>query len=192
MVGAVKVLIDSGRALNSVIVVTGSSSLKVKRNIELFPGRMGEGKNIEVLPLSFPEYLKVFGISNYKLQRDRVLDLFEQYLTTGEFPLTINKNPSTEILKAFIGDFIRFDKSLEIAKEVFASLISKIPSPLSFRTIAKNTSGYSYKTVQEYLEFFKNLYILEYAYLKQGKKVYYRKEKKIFFRDPLLLQLFSE
>ena len=139
---------------------------------------MGEYKFIEVLPLSFPEYLKVFGISNYKLQQDRVLDLFEQYLTTGGFPLTINKNPSTEILKAFIGDFIRFNKSLEIAKEVFASLISKIPSPLSFRTIAKDTSGYSYKTVQEYLEFFKNLYILEYAYLKQGKKYTIEKRRK--------------
>ena len=66
-----------------------------------------------------------------------------------------------------------------------------MPSALSFRSIAQDTSGYSYKTIQDYLEFFKNLYVLDFAYLKQGSKVMYRKERKIFFRDPLLLNLFS-
>ena len=95
------------------------------------------------------------------------------------------------MLNAIIGEIVRFGKSLEITKEVFASLISKMPSTLSFRTIAQGTSGYSYKTVQEYLEFFRDLYILDFAYLKQGSRVMYRKEKKIFFRDPLLLNVFS-
>ena len=61
---------------------------------------------------------------------------------------------------------------------------------MSYRAIASETSGYSYKIVQEYLEFFKDLYIIGVAYLKSDK-IYYRKEKKFFFRDPLLLRLFA-
>jgi len=187
---AIKVLIDSGEVLNDVITVTGSSSLKIKGDIELFPGRTGKGETIEVLPLSFKQYVEVHGVRKYKLQYDEVLKLFEKYLETGGFPSSINDLPLDNILNGFVGEFIRFRKSLEISKEVFASLIGKIPSSMSYRAIASETSGYSYKIVQEYLEFFKDLYIIGVAYLKSDK-IYYRKEKKFFFRDPLLLRLFA-
>jgi len=187
---AIKVLIDSGQVLNDIVTVTGSSSLKIKGDIELFPGRTGKGKTIEVLPLSFKKYVEIHGVKKYKLYYSEVLKLFEKYLETGGFPSSINEFPVDDILNSFVGEFIRFRKSLEISKEVFASLISKIPSSMSYRAIASETSGYSYKIVQEYLEFFKNLYIIGIAYLKTDK-VYYRKEKKFFFRDPLLLRLFS-
>ncbi|ADC66531.1 DEXX-box atpase [Ferroglobus placidus DSM 10642] len=188
---AVKYMIDTGKFGNCVVTVTGSSSLKVRRDIELFPGRTGKGKVVEVLPLSFKEYVEVHGVKNYKLEYDRVVELFKKYLETGGFPLTINGFSSSHILNAIIGEIVRFRKSLEIAKETLASLISKMPSAVSFRAIAQDTSGYSYKTVQEYLEFFKNLYVLDFAYLKQGSRVLYRKERKVFFRDPLLLNVFS-
>ena len=150
---AIKVLIDSGEVLNDVITVTGSSSLKIKGDIELFPGRTGKGETIEVLPLSFKQYVEVHGVRKYKLQYDEVLKLFEKYLETGGFPSSINDLPLDNILNGFVGEFIRFRKSLEISKEVFASLIGKIPSSMSYRAIASETSGYSYKIVQEYLEF---------------------------------------
>nr|MDO8043966.1 ATP-binding protein [Candidatus Baldrarchaeota archaeon] len=187
---AIKVLIDSGQVLNDIVTVTGSSSLKIKGDIELFPGRTGKGKTIEVLPLSFKKYVEIHGVKKYKLYYSEVLKLFEKYLETGGFPSSINELPVDDILNSFVGEFIRFRKSFEISKEVFASLISKIPSSMSYRAIASETSGHSYKIVQEYLEFFKNLYIIGIAYLKTDK-VYYRKEKKFFFRDPLLLRLFS-
>jgi len=188
---AVKYLIDIGKLKDCVLTVTGSSSLRVKKDIELFPGRTGMGETIEVLPLSFKEYIEVFGIKKYKLEYDRVLSLFKKYLETGGFPLTINGLSSNHVLNALVGELVRFGKSIEIAKEALSSLISKIPSALSFRAVAKGTSGYSYKTIQEYIEFMKNLYILDFAYLKEGNRVLYRKEKKIFFRDPLLLNIFS-
>lgn len=188
---AVKYMIDSGKFENCVVTVTGSSSLKIRRDVELFPGRTGKGKVIEALPLSFKEFVEIHGIKNYRLEYDRVIDLFKKYLEIGGFPLTINGFSSSHILNAIIGEIVRFGRSLEIAKETLASLISKMPSALSFRAIAQDTSGYSYKTVQEYLEFFKNLYVLDFAYLKQGSRVLYRKERKIFFRDPLLMNVFS-
>jgi len=188
---AVKYLIDIGKLENCVVTVTGSSSLRVRREAELFPGRTGHGKVIEVLPLNFREFVSVFGVKNYRLEYDRVMELFRRYLEVGGFPLTINGFSSNHVLNALVGEFVRFGKSLEIAKETFSSLISKMPSALSFRAVASDTSGYSYKTIQEYLEFFKNLYILNFAYLREGDKILYRKEKKIFFRDPLLLNVFS-
>lgn len=188
---AVKYMVDSGKFENCVVTVSGSSSLKIRRDVELFPGRTGKGVIIEVLPLNFKEFVEVHGVRNYRLEYDKVIELFRKYLETGGFPLTINGFSPSHILNAIVGEIVRFGKSLEIAKETFASLISKMPSALSFRTIAKDTSGYSYKTIQEYLEFFKNLYVLDFAYLKQGSRVFYRKEKKVFFRDPLLMNVFS-
>ncbi len=188
---AVKYLIDSGKFENCTVTVTGSSSIKVRKDAEMFPGRIGNGKMIEVMPLNFKEFVDVHGIRNYRLEYAEVEKLFKRYLEVGGFPLTINGFSPSHILNAIIGEIVRFGKSLEVTKETFSSLISKMPSALSFRAIAQDTSGYSYKTIQEYLEFFKNLYLLDFAYLKQGSRVLYRKEKKIFFRDPLLISILS-
>ncbi|HII61303.1 ATP-binding protein [Pyrococcus horikoshii] len=187
----VKPLIDSGLLENDVITVTGSSSLRVRRDIELFPGRRGGGKTLEVMPLSFPEYARVMGLKKHKLEGSKVIKLFEKYIQTGGFPGSINGFPMEDLLGAYIGEFVRFGKSLEIAKEIFSALIRSAPSATSFRALAEMTSGYSYKVVQDYIEFFRDLYILGMAYLKQGNQVMYRREKKFFFRDPLLAKLFS-
>ncbi|WP_297073904.1 ATP-binding protein [Thermococcus sp.] len=187
----VKPLIDAGLLEKDVVTVTGSSSLRVKRDIELFPGRRGEGKTIEVMPLSFPEYVEIMGLKNPELMREKVLELFNSYLKTGGFPASINGLPMDDLLGAYIGEFVRFGKSLEIAKETFAAVIRSAPSATSFRALAGMTSGYSYKVIQDYIEFFTELYILGIAYLKQGNQVLYKREKKFFFRDPLLARLFS-
>jgi predicted AAA+ superfamily ATPase len=186
-----KPLIDAGLLENDVVTVTGSSSLRVKRDIELFPGRRGSGKTIEVMPLPFPEYARVMGLKKPRLESERVTKLFEEYLQTGGFPGSINGLPMDELLGAYIGEFVRFGKSLEIAKETFAALIKSAPSATSFRALAEMTSGYSYKVIQDYIEFFREIYILGISYLKQGNQVLYKREKKFFFRDPLLARLFS-
>ncbi len=76
--------IDAGILKNKAIVITGSESLELKKHAELFPGRRGEGKKIEVLPLLFPDYIKI------KLKKERlpstVLEReFKNYLLTGGF-----------------------------------------------------------------------------------------------------------
>ncbi len=187
----VKPLIDAGLLENDVVTVTGSSSLRVKRDIELFPGRRGTGSTIEVTPLSFPEYVEIRGLKKPGLQREKVLKLFEDYLTTGGFPASINGLPMDDLLGAYIGELVRFGKSLEIAKETLAAAVKSAPSATSFRALAGMTSGYSYKVIQDYIEFFTELYILGIAYLKQGNQVLYKREKKFFFRDPLLARLFA-
>ena len=56
---AVKFLIDGGKLRNAVLIVTGSSSMAVKREVELFPGRRGRGRDFVAYPLSFRGFLKV-------------------------------------------------------------------------------------------------------------------------------------
>ncbi|WP_297535263.1 ATP-binding protein [Thermococcus sp.] len=186
-----KPLIDAGMLENDVVTVTGSSSLRVKRDIEMSPGRRGEGKTLEVMPLSFAEYVEVMGLKRPELHREKTLELFEEYLKTGGFPGSINGLPMEDLLGAYIGEFVRFGKSLEIARETFYALIQSAPSATSFRALAEMTSGYSYKVVQDYIEFFRELYIVGIAYLREGNRVLYKREKKFFFRDPLLARLFS-
>ena len=187
----IKPLIDAGLLENDVVTVTGSSSLRVKRDIELFPGRRGKGITLEVMPLSFREYVEVMGLKRPELHREKTLKLFGEYLKTGGFPGSINGLPMDDLLGAYIGEFVRFGKSLEIARETMAAVIRSAPSATSFRALAKATSGYSYKVVQDYIEFFRELYVLGIAYLRQGEQVLYKREKKFFFRDPLLARLFS-
>ena len=57
-----KAFIDLGKLKNDVIIASGSSSLKILKYAEAFPGRRGAGKDIVVLPLSFPEYLEALSI----------------------------------------------------------------------------------------------------------------------------------
>jgi len=187
----IKPLIDSGLLENFVITVTGSSVLKLKRDVELFPGRRGKGKNIEVFPLNFKEFVEIHGVKPKKTREYEIKELFQKYLEIGGSPPAINGLPLEDVLSSFVGEIIRAGKSLEIAKEVISSVISKMPSPMSYRAVASETSGYSYKVVQEYLETLRSLYLIETAHLKRGNTVFHRKEKKFFFRDPLYLRLFS-
>jgi len=58
----VKGLIDSGTFSKDFITVSSSSTLNILKERESFTGRRGFCKDVEVLPLSFPEFLMVKGI----------------------------------------------------------------------------------------------------------------------------------
>ncbi len=182
---AVKALVDSG-ALRDVVTVTGSSSIKVRRDVDLFPGRRGEGVILELTPLTFSEFTRLKGVETDS-QAERA---FQEYMRIGGFLSRINGMPETELLRGYVNEMVRFGKSLEIVREVLASLFKKAPSAVSYRALAADTSGYSYKVVQSYIEFLKDLYLLGVAYLKENG-IRYRKEKKIFVRDPALAWVFS-
>ena len=56
---AIKSLIDRGKFRNDVLIITGSASMLVKREIELFPGRRGKGRDFSIYPLSFRSFVKI-------------------------------------------------------------------------------------------------------------------------------------
>lgn len=201
----VKGYVDLGVFKDDVLTITGSSSLKLRGDVELFPGRRGMGREITVYPLSFREFLDVHGVKiktsgdinkdakKAAVYEEEIRRAFKAYLKKGGFPLPINEDPRGEedFIKALEGELLRLGRSVSLAREIFSSIFKKAPSPLGYTTISKDTSGYSYKTVAEYLEVLKNLLVLDLANYKDGKKILHRKEKKVFFIDPFIARALS-
>ena len=199
----IKSYIDMGIFRDDVITVSGSSSLKLKGEAELFPGRRGFGRDVFVLPLTFKEFLGIKGVevkSKGNIEEDmkalfglesKIREEFKNYLKSGGFPLSINEDPTSELqlISSIESEILRAKKSLELSKMIIASILRKAPSPLSFSTIG-NDVGVSYKTVQEYVEMFRRLFILDVALFKENK-VKWRKERKFFFFDPFLAKSLS-
>ncbi|MEM3108886.1 MAG: ATP-binding protein [Candidatus Bathyarchaeia archaeon] len=191
----IKGYIDLGVFEEDVITITGSSSLRLRGEAELFPGRRGMGRDITVYPLSFREFLRVNGLEVeargdpeedmgrlYKREYE-VRGLFEIYLETGGFPLSINREPTADeqFIAALESETLKAGHSVQLTKEIIASIMRKAPSPISFSTIGREI-GVSYKTVQQYCEALKNLFVLETA-LYRGDGIEWRKERKFFFLD---------
>ncbi|RLE65926.1 MAG: ATP-binding protein [Thermoprotei archaeon] len=199
----IKGYIDLGIFKNDVLTITGSSSLRLKGEVELFPGRRGGGKDIFVYPLTFREYLEVHGLK-VELEEDvektmrrllkdyeRIKELFRRYLKTGGFPLAINQDPTAEeqFIAGMESDILKAKYNLQLTKEVIGSIMRKAPSPCSFSTIGRDI-GVSYKTVQEYINMLRNIFILDIAMFKKDR-VKWRKEKKFFFLDPFIAHTLS-
>jgi len=199
----IKLYIDIGKFKDDVITITGSSSIKLKGEVELFPGRRGNGKDIYVYPLSFREYLNIKGIkvnryenilegmNNLSGLEPKIFREFENYLETGGYPLSINgyKDASLQIISSIENEILRFGRNLELSKAIISTILSKAPSPLSFSSIG-NEVGISYKTVEDYIEIFRRLFILDYALFKE-KQIIWRKERKFFILDPYLAKSLS-
>ncbi len=199
----IKGYIDLGIFEKDVLTVTGSCTIKLKGETELFPGRRGKGKDIIVRPLSFREFLEIHGtkiettgniqkdMKNLLGKTEKVRNLFQEYLKKGGFPLSINQDPTAEeqFIAGFEGEILKARKNLQLTKEIISSLLRKAPSPISYSTIGRDI-GISYKTVQEYVETLRNLFILDVAPCKQHK-IMWRKEKKFFFLDPFIARTLS-
>ncbi len=182
----VKGFIDQGRFPNDVIIVSGSSSVRVKRYVESFTGRRGKGKDVEVLPLSFREFVKVRGYNTKELER-----AFEDYLMIGGYPRSVNEDSTflQELPEQVDKEVSRVGRSSRIARQVIHQVIEKGPSAMSYNSIAREI-GVSHVTVREYLELLEDLFIVGIAYWRRGNRVDFKKEKKIFFRDPSIPKAF--
>ena len=199
----IKGYIDLGVFEDDVLTLSGSSSWRLRGSMELFPGRRGTGRDIVVMPLSFREFLLAHGI-NINLTGDWERDmkrlmineeiemLFDKYILSGGFPLPMNDDPTAEttFIKALEGEILRLDRRMHIVKAITSAIFDKAPSPLSYSTIGRDI-GVSYKTVEDYLDVLRNLYILDLAYFKNGRNIIWRKEKKIFFIDPFIARTLS-
>ncbi len=133
-----KAFIDLGKFDNDAITVTGSSSLYLTKKAESFPGRKGKGKKIEVLPLSFKEFLGVHGVKEDRFISDEKLKrLFRDYLEWGGFPLSINKIDFKEdFIESFKEEIYSIGKSVKIAKGIISGILYIVPSSTSFSAIA--------------------------------------------------------
>ncbi|RLJ00171.1 MAG: ATP-binding protein [Candidatus Aenigmatarchaeota archaeon] len=183
----IKGFIDSGVLNRDVITVSGSSTLNILKQREAFPGRRGFGKDIEALPLSFPEFLEIKGvdISKKSTFKHKIHNLFSEYLEVGGYPKSINKiNFFPDLIRSIESEIEKTGKSPETLKQIISMLYDMVPSAMSYNTIGSKI-GISHKTVESYIEDLQNLFALKIVYHKD-KRVNFRKEKKILIRDPYL------
>ncbi len=182
-----KGFIDLGKLKNSSVIVTGSS-LRIRRYIEAFPGRKGFGKKIEVLPLSFSDFLKVVKLKKYGIELEKG---FKKYLKVGGFPRSINEDKSFffDLIDSIDKEVEKIGKDHRIARKVIGMIIKKAPSAVSYSSIGKEIE-LNHVTTREYLHILEDLYLLKISFLKTNRKVFYRREKKIFLRDPYVARVF--
>ncbi len=202
---AIKYGIDRGGLFkNDVITITGSTSIALRGNIETFPGRREFGVDVTLLPpLSFQSYIKALRpeISAEPGWYEEIRDLFEKYLVTGGFPLSINSyfnlgTITSDVYKSYIDwviyDVKRVDKDERLLKEILSVLLEKAGSRISYNSIAKDL-GISHRTVSEYINLLSRMFlitVLNYVDVNTGSKDY-RKLMKIHFIDPFIYRVIS-
>ena len=220
----IKGWIDEGKFNNDVILISGSATLEIKKHREYFPGRKGKGKNYALYPLSFREFIKIMDEGLYtklgtlsSLKEEEIKEkasksfahlaelnkLFVLYLKIGGFPLAINsyaenKEISFSVKETYISwiksDLAKIGRDTTIAREIIKSMINKIPSPMSWEGIAKETSIKSPKTINAYIHIFEEIFLLAISsYMDlNALTAKFGKNKKIHLADPLFYELFEE
>ena len=192
--GPVKFHIDSGSFAGDVVTLLGSSTTGLTKAPERFPGRVGQGKTVEVLPLSFPEMMAVVSAPPERgaYHPEALHEGWQRYKLTGGFPKSINGHPDAQqaLTAGLLSEIHKHGRSPAIVQEMLSSVLSKIPSAFSYNSVAGDT-GNSHVTVREYLEFLSDLLVLGVAPLARNGRVIHRKERKVFFRDPFILRTVS-
>jgi len=186
---AIKFMVDRHKFERDVVVLLGSALIMLTQHFETFGGRMGKGRVVEVLPLSFREYYGLFYDEYFNEIGCRV---FERFIDTGGFLCALNgKLEAYELVSLIKADIKKIERTTEIARDVLREIMLKAPSACSYHAIA-NDIGVSTNTVREYVEILRELFLLlEVKYMGLDGRVYPRKEKKFVIRDPFLVKATS-
>ncbi len=221
----IKYYIDIGKFKNDVLLLSGSLSMFVTREIETFPGRRGQGKNFIMHPLTFREFLSIVNpvlfnqIKKFSLKEitmtelkkcfklipwlNEIYDAFSKYLTCGGFPLSIksflekkrvNEGIKYDYLSWIKADLAKLRRDEVIAKRVLKAVIEKVPSVVSWNSIAKEYEVRSHKSVITHVHVLENLFLLNVLnYIDPNKciEIPY-KGKKIHLSDPFLYDVFAD
>ena len=216
---AVKFLLDSPLASRMVIQVTGSTSAGLKR--ESFPGReirVDEFLPLDFRMVStiFEPKLKGVKLPHENPHGSRefyenALELYpymevlvgalDFYLLAGGYPRAIYellegriKQETYEMIyNATILDVAKLGRSERIALSMILGLLRRYGDRLTLNSLAKELEIGSHVTVRDYLELFEELFIgRNYFQVKlHDFTPLFRKERKFYFTDPLLIQTFK-
>lgn len=208
---AVKSRVDGGALRRDVVTVTGSASLELLKQKEKFPGRRGNGSDVTLLPRSFSQYVEALkgpplvpadslreveeAIRGNSMHRDTLSDLFRKYLQTGGFPHSMAEmvergNVGEQTVKTLLdglrGDWAKAGRSDRYMKEVLAYVIEARGTPVSWLSMARETSIGSPHTTQAYVETLEALLVsIVLEMINPQGRVLHRKNRKIHFTDPL-------
>jgi len=216
---AIKQFLDSKRSENAVLHITGSSSINLKK--ELMPGRdirflefmplsfrdfllsfgsKGLRDTLEDRPATnFDNAVKTAGANISKFEE--IEKWFNVFINTGGYPDAIfdylkNGKVGDDLYdihwNAFVSDVSKNNKSVEIATAVVYGIVAGYSSKINLSSIARMQGIKSHVTVREYIETFDDLFAARSVFPVAGKKYVFRKERKVYFNDPFLYNLFAK
>jgi hypothetical protein len=132
---------------------------------------------------------------------DEINKLFGIYIKTGGYPDAIfdylGKGKISDDIydvhwNAFVSDVSKDGKSVEIAIAVIYGIVGSYSSKINLSSIARMQGIKSHVTVREYLEAFDDLFVSKSIFPVANKKYVFRKDRKVYFNDPFLYNLFAK
>src|SRR5665648_177717 len=188
----VRVLYDTMRF--SQIFLSGSSASLLSQDI----GRVLSGRHItfDVMPLSFVEYLRMRGWTDFEpdyllYNRDKILYYQNAYLQEGGFPeaVGIDGFNRKKILTMLYNDIIardiasRFGASYDVTGRICQLMLTNTTGEYSFNGIAK-ASQTALETAEKYIGYLKeSLLIMDLPIFSYKLKSQFRQNKKTYAID---------
>lgn len=214
---AIKYLIDAGKKEKITYILTGSSSVNIKKTGEFLPGRRGKGENFIFSPISFSDFLSAeYPNIRFKLLENEPLEKFylkldkkvslskelNKYLISGGIPRIVNdyfdnKQISMDSFNLYrdwiISEIAKNGKKEHIAKVILQRILFSISSDISYNAFASDTGIGSHNTVYDYISFLEDAFVVKqiYNYDYRQKKINFKKNKKIYLKDVFLFWLLN-
>lgn len=171
------------------LVLTGSNANLL--SMELATHLTGRHLPIEILPFDFQEFLKAKNFSQLD-QKSELLKLLEQYMAFGGFPEVVIKNQHPRGYLDVLFDALLFKDVVKRHKVRFSEqidqlgsyLINNVSNQYSFRKLAKVLKFKSDVTLERYLKYLEEAYVvfsLSGFSAKAGERL--RSPKKIYTVD---------
>ncbi len=190
---SIKNLLDQRDDLK--IVVTGSHAFDIKKGMDQMPGRWGEGGEFELLPMDFFEFRGMR--AQAKWPELSWADELELYFQIGGFPTSLaesgpeGKKPKKSFenyRRWLLGDLLKMGKQETYLKEIISQIALTMGSTISLQKVAQRTQIGSHNTAQDYIELLETCFALKtlYEYDLDTSVPKFRKQKKFYFRDPLI------
>lgn len=216
---AIKWLADSGFLSNSKIVLTGSSSISLKKSGEFLPGRKNSGKDIPFLPIDFftsfnllypqqnlsarfnsieqlNQWVKKLSLTEINLERT-----YENFLLTGGFlkmiDLMIKQQPYAETIETYKNtlrsELAKYNKKEIHTRLILTKIISSLSSETSYSNIAEEAELGSKNTAVDYLNFLsESFFLIETLFYNiPQKRPVIKKNKKYYPCDIFLFWIFN-
>lgn len=194
---ALKIMVDNGSWDKTCVWLTGSNAFDLSNLGERLPGRRGrdlQTRDAELLPLSFKEFHSaVASRKNLNLQESLIL-----YCQWGGYPMAVSEcvtreEPSydllQELLDVSLGATSKRHRSPRLSAALSERLWTLLGSRVSYNTLAKHVDAGSHPIIRQYIEILEGCYaIIQVEKLNPKTKTgVLRKEKKIYFWDPLIM-----
>ncbi|MBI5073366.1 ATP-binding protein [Candidatus Woesearchaeota archaeon] len=146
----------------SMKIICSSSIATLMRDKKAY--LTGRTKTIEVMPLTFQEFLRFKEITIKKADRAKLEGYFKDYLKLGGIPhyvLTGDKEYINELILSIIyKDIIAYHKitNERVIKELFVLLCQRVGKPTSYNKLA-HILNISVDSVKRYITYFEDAYL---------------------------------